>query len=124
MREDGFMTKTLRGTYAWLAALFSLVIPLSASGQSASAQIGREVAIPVYLQRGVACFRVLDGVRFPAACRTFCDFCRHHVFGPGLIKSYLTLRTGNACVHLWAYHAIAPHVISDTPVVVKIFGIH
>ena len=45
-------------------------------------------------------------------------------FGPGLIKSYLTLRTGNAWVHLWAYHAIAPHVISDTPVVVKIFGIY
>jgi hypothetical protein len=39
-------------------------------------------------------------------------------FGPGLIKSYLTLRTGNAWVHLWAYHAIAPHVTSDTPVVV------
>lgn len=44
-------------------------------------------------------------------------------FGPGLIKSYLTLRTGNAWVHLWAYHAIAPHVTSDTPIVVKIFGI-
>ena len=44
-------------------------------------------------------------------------------FGPGLIKSYLTLRTGNAWVHLWAYHAIAPHVISDTPIVVKIFRI-
>lgn len=44
-------------------------------------------------------------------------------FGPGLIKSYLTLRTGNAWVHLWAYHAIAPHVTSDAPVVVKIFGI-
>jgi len=44
--------------------------------------------------------------------------------GPGLIKSYLTLRTGNAWVHWWAYHAIAPHVTSDTPVVVKIFGIH
>ncbi|HEX2664826.1 MAG TPA: hypothetical protein VHM93_18490 [Candidatus Acidoferrum sp.] len=44
-------------------------------------------------------------------------------FGPGLIKSYLTLRTGNAWVHLWAYHAIAPHVTSDTPIVVKIFGL-
>jgi len=43
--------------------------------------------------------------------------------GPGLIKSYLTLRTGNAWVHLWAYHAIAPHVTADTPLVVKIFGI-
>ena len=43
--------------------------------------------------------------------------------GPGLIKSYLTLRTGNAWVHLWAYHAIAPHVTSDTPVVVRIFGL-
>lgn len=41
--------------------------------------------------------------------------------GPGLIKSYLTLRTGNAWVHLWAYHAIAPHVTMDTPVIVKVF---
>jgi len=44
-------------------------------------------------------------------------------FGPGLIKTYLTLRTGNAWVHLWAYHAIAPHVTSDTPIIVKILGI-
>jgi hypothetical protein len=35
-------------------------------------------------------------------------------FGPGLIKSVLTLRTGNAWVHVWAYHAIAPHVTLDT----------
>jgi hypothetical protein len=26
-------------------------------------------------------------------------------------------------VHLWAYHAVAPHVTVDTPHVVKIFGI-
>ena len=43
--------------------------------------------------------------------------------GPGLIKSYLTLRTGNAWVHLWAYHAIAPHVTMDTPLIVKAFGL-
>lgn len=42
---------------------------------------------------------------------------------PGLIKSVLTLRTGNAWVHLWAYHAIAPHVTVDTPLIVRIFGI-
>lgn len=42
---------------------------------------------------------------------------------PGLIKSFLTLRTGNAWVHLWAYHAIAPHVTVDTPLIVRIFGI-
>jgi hypothetical protein len=42
---------------------------------------------------------------------------------PGLIKSFLTLRTGNAWVHLWAYHAIAPHVTIDTPLLVRIFGI-
>jgi hypothetical protein len=35
-------------------------------------------------------------------------------FGPGLIKSVLTVRTGNAWVHVWAYHAIAPHVTLDT----------
>ena len=42
---------------------------------------------------------------------------------PGLIKSFLTLRTGNAWVHLWAYHAIAPHVTVDTPHIVRVFGI-
>ena len=44
-------------------------------------------------------------------------------FGPGMIKSVLTLRTGNAWVHALGYHAVAPHVIADTPLVVKIFGI-
>jgi hypothetical protein len=45
-------------------------------------------------------------------------------FGPpGLMKSYLTLRTANAWVHLWAYHAVTPHVTNDTPMVVEIFGI-
>jgi hypothetical protein len=44
-------------------------------------------------------------------------------FGPGMIKSVLTLRTGNAWVHALGYHAFAPHVIIDTPWIVKIFGI-
>jgi hypothetical protein len=44
-------------------------------------------------------------------------------FGPGMTKSVLTLRTGNAWVHAFSYHIIAPHVIIDTPLVVKIFGI-
>lgn len=43
--------------------------------------------------------------------------------GPGMVKSYLTLRTGNAWVHLWGYHVIWPHVTGDTPVFVKIFGL-
>jgi hypothetical protein len=44
-------------------------------------------------------------------------------FGPGMMKSVLTLRTGNAWVHALGYHAIAPHVVVDTPLVVKAFGI-
>ncbi len=43
--------------------------------------------------------------------------------GPGMMKSVLTLRTGNAWVHAFSYHAIAPHMIVDTPLVVKAFGI-
>jgi len=43
--------------------------------------------------------------------------------GPGMIKTVLTLRTGNAWVHAWAYHAVAPHTIVDTPLIVKIFRI-
>jgi hypothetical protein len=41
--------------------------------------------------------------------------------GPGMVKTVLTLRTGNAWVHVWAYHAIAPHALADTPNIVKIF---
>jgi hypothetical protein len=44
-------------------------------------------------------------------------------FGPGMIKSVLTLRTGNAWVHAIGYHALSPHVLVDTPWIVKIFGI-
>ena len=44
-------------------------------------------------------------------------------FGPGMIKSVLTLRTGNAWVHALSYHAVAPHVIVDTPLVERIFAI-
>ncbi|CAN5857553.1 hypothetical protein BH24DEI2_BH24DEI2_18930 [soil metagenome] len=42
-------------------------------------------------------------------------------FGPGVVKSVLTLRTGNAWVHALAYHAIAPHVTLDTTNIVDIF---
>ena len=42
---------------------------------------------------------------------------------PGMFKTFVTLRTGNAWVHVWAYHAIAPHTLIDTPMFVKIFAI-
>ncbi len=45
-------------------------------------------------------------------------------FGPGMVKSTLTVRTGNAWEHVWAYHAYAPHVWSDTPVIVNALNIH
>ena len=44
-------------------------------------------------------------------------------FGPGMMKTVITLRTGNAWVHAIAYHAIPPHVVVDTPLVVKVFGL-
>ena len=40
---------------------------------------------------------------------------------PGMVKSFLTLRTGNAWVHVWAYHAISPHLTVDTPNIVRFF---
>jgi hypothetical protein len=43
--------------------------------------------------------------------------------GPGMFKSFVTLRTGNAWVHALGYHAIAPHVLVDTPMIAKVFGI-
>ncbi len=44
-------------------------------------------------------------------------------FGPGMIKTFLTLRTGNAWVHAIGYHAIAPHVVVDAPLIAKAFGL-
>jgi hypothetical protein len=61
-----------------------------------------------------------DSPRNPALSLMFVllQYC-----GPGMVKSVLTLRTGNAWVHALSYHAVAPHVIIDTPLVVKVFGI-
>jgi len=39
------------------------------------------------------------------------------------MKSFLTIRTGNAWVHLWAYHAISPHVTTDMRLIVNDFNI-
>jgi len=44
-------------------------------------------------------------------------------FPPGLMKSFLTLRTGNAWVHVWAFHAVSPHVTVDTRLIVRDFDI-
>jgi len=43
--------------------------------------------------------------------------------GPGMFKAFITIRTANAWTHVWAYHAIAPHTLLDTPMFVRIFGI-
>lgn len=45
-------------------------------------------------------------------------------FPAGVMKSFLTFRTGNAWVHLWAFHAITPHVMVDTRLIVHDFNIH
>ncbi|MDQ3856351.1 MAG: hypothetical protein M3281_08180 [Chloroflexota bacterium] len=44
-------------------------------------------------------------------------------FGPGMIKTLLTVRTGNAWVHVWAYHAFAPHTLLETTHMVQVFQI-
>jgi hypothetical protein len=59
---------------------------------------------------------------FRAACLSII-FLVLQYFGPGMVKSVLTLRTGNTWVHVWAYHAIAPHAMVDAPSVVKPFHI-
>jgi hypothetical protein len=44
-------------------------------------------------------------------------------FAPGMMKTVLTLRTGNAWVHVWAYHGFAPHTLAGTPHMVHVFHI-
>ena len=43
--------------------------------------------------------------------------------GAGMIKAFMTLRSGNAWTHLWGYHVIAPHLWMDTILIVTAFGI-
>ncbi|WP_406314132.1 hypothetical protein OHA77_38350 [Streptosporangium sp. NBC_01639] len=42
-------------------------------------------------------------------------------FAPGMFKTVLTVRTGNAWVHVWGYHALAPHTLIDAPHMVHVF---
>jgi hypothetical protein len=97
------------------------------------------ILVPRYLAltRSAPAAVVLGGLtyaamHFPEAWMTFTSpgnvtlsviFLIFVYFGPGMVKATLTLRTGNAWVHAWAYHAIAPHTLIDTPLIVRIFGI-
>lgn len=43
--------------------------------------------------------------------------------GPGMFKSFVTLRTSNAWVHALGYHAVAPHTLLDAPLIAKVFAL-
>jgi hypothetical protein len=59
----------------------------------------------------------------PSATALSVAFLFFTYFGPGMMKTVLTVRTGNAWVHVWAYHALAPHTFHDTPLMVRVFRI-
>jgi hypothetical protein len=59
---------------------------------------------------------VVDGVRSVALVLFV-------FFPPGVVKSFLTMRTGNAWVHMWGFHAVSPHVTVDTRLIVRDFDI-
>lgn len=43
--------------------------------------------------------------------------------GPGMFKTFVTLRTSNAWVHALGYHAVAPHTLADAPMIARVFGL-
>ena len=43
--------------------------------------------------------------------------------GAGMVKAFMTLRSGNAWTHLWGYHMVAPHLWMETVLIVTAFGI-
>lgn len=57
----------------------------------------------------------------PASAAQSVAFLLLTYFAPGMFKTVLTVRTGNAWVHVWAYHALAPHTLADTPHLVQVF---
>ncbi len=73
-----------------------------------------------------ALLHILDGwtsFRSPADAVLSVLFVLLFYTGPGMFKAFITIRSANAWTHVWAYHAIAPHTLMDTPMFVKIFGI-
>jgi hypothetical protein len=73
-----------------------------------------------------ALLHVLDGwtsFHSPADALLSVLFVLLFYTGPGMFKSYLTIRSANAWTHVWAYHAIAPHTLLDTAMFVRIFAI-
>ena len=65
------------------------------------------------LPRGDAYCRGLDIIDSPRDVALSLIFVLLQYVGPGMFKSVLTLRTGNAWVHALGYHIAAPHVIVD-----------
>jgi hypothetical protein len=103
-----------------MVLIYSILLPryLKITGSTISTVLlGGLTYASMHLVEGWSSF---DTPRHAALSLMFVFF---QYFGPGMIKSVLTLRTGNAWVHAVSYHAIAPHMLVDTPLVVKIFRI-
>lgn len=103
-----------------MVLIYSILLPryLKLTGSTISAiLLGGVTYAAMHIVEGWSAF---DSPRDTALSLTFVLLT---YVGPGMMKSVLTLRTGNAWVHAISYHAIAPHVVVDTPLVVKVFGI-
>jgi hypothetical protein len=103
-----------------MVLIYAILLPryLKLTGSAISAiLLGGLSYAAVHIVEGWSAF---DSPRHTALSLIFVLF---QYFGPGMMKAVLTLRTGNAWVHALSYHAVAPHVIVDTPLIVKSFGI-
>jgi hypothetical protein len=103
-----------------MVLIYAILLPrfLKLTGSATSTVLlGGLTYAGMHLVEGWSAF---DSPRHVALSLIFVVF---QYFGPGMMKSVLTLRTGNAWVHAVSYHALAPHVLVDTPLIVKIFAI-
>jgi hypothetical protein len=63
------------------------------------------------------------GIRFAAARCALAAVRVLPILWPWDDEEPADASTGNAWVHALGYHAVAPHVIVDTPLIVRIFSI-
>lgn len=135
---EGFRFFTLTPSQMAVGGSLTLLLHLVGTGIPIMIFI-QSILVPRYLKltNSVATSVILGGLSYasfhlfefwavygsPEAAVVSILFVYLQFTGAGMIKAFMTLRSGNSWTHLWGYHVIAPHLWMDAAIIVAAFGI-